>query len=88
MESPQLKPNDIIMIINMDDVDAVEPLTLGRVIKVDDKDQYKWHIEWENGRTLPILQDIDKWETEESLIEKNLTKQLNLFRYKLRNLNK
>jgi hypothetical protein len=89
MESPKLKKDDIVILMYMEDPDSIEPLTLGRVIKhsrVFGDDQYD--IDWENGRKLSLISSVDRWETEESLIEKGNEKLLRIFRKKMERFNK
>lgn len=84
MESPKLKKGDKIMLLYMEDNDPVQPLTIGEVIdhtKVFGDDQY--NVNWEGGRKLAIISGVDRWETEESLMEKGNDKLLRLFRKKI-----
>jgi hypothetical protein len=89
MESPKLKKNDIVILMYMEDPDSIDPLTLGKVIghtRVFGDDQYD--IEWESGRRLSLISSVDRWETEESLIEKKNEKLLRILRKKMERFNK
>lgn len=81
MESPKLKKGDKIMLIYMEDSNPVPPLTIGTVTshtKVFGDDQYNVH--WENGSRLAIISGVDRWETEDSLVEQGNERLLKLFR--------
>jgi hypothetical protein len=90
MESPKLKIGDIIMLIYMEDPNPVDTMSLGVVrtgpISVFGDDQYD--VNWEDGRKLAIISGVDRWETEESLIDKGNEKLLRVMRRKLENFNK
>jgi len=88
MESPKLKPGDIIILLYMDDPNPVDTLSLGKVFKhttVFGDDQYD--VKWEDGRILAIISGVDKWETEDSLIERGNEKLLRVMRRKLERYN-
>jgi hypothetical protein len=66
MINPKLSIGDRIVLLQMDDKDPIEFGTKGEVLgisKVFGEIQYK--VKWENGRTLQILADVDKWMKEE-----------------------
>lgn len=89
MESPKLKTGDIIMLIYMDDPNPVDTMSLGKVYKhtnVFGDDQYD--VNWEDGRKLAIISGVDRWETEQSLIDKGNEKLLRILRRKLESYNK
>jgi len=89
MESPKLKTGDIIMLIYMDDPNPVDTMSLGKVHKHTNlfgDDQYD--VNWEDGRKLAIISGVDRWETEQSLIDKGNEKLLRIMRRKLENYNR
>lgn len=49
-----------IKLIYMDDVQAIESGTKGTVELVDDGGNI--HINWDNGRTLSLIENVDKFE--------------------------
>lgn len=49
-----------IKLIYMDDVQAIESGTKGTVELVDDSGNI--HINWDNGRTLSLIENVDKFE--------------------------
>ena len=49
-----------IKLIYMDDVQAIESGTKGTVEFVDDGGNI--HINWDNGRTLSLIENVDKFE--------------------------
>ncbi|MBK7362973.1 MAG: DUF4314 domain-containing protein [Micavibrio sp.] len=53
-----------IKIIYMNDKQAVEPDTMGTIVKVDGIGQY--HVKWDNGRTLAVIPEEDKFEIMET----------------------
>ena len=63
----QLTPENIegkrIKMIFMDDEQAIEPGTMGTVTKVDGAGQIQ--VKWDNGRTLSVIPEYDKFEIED-----------------------
>jgi hypothetical protein len=55
-----------IRMIFMDDEQAIEPGTMGTVIKVDGIGQVQ--VKWDNGRTLSVIPEVDQFEIEDSKI--------------------
>ena len=55
-----------IKMIFMDDEQAIEPGTMGTVIKVDGIGQIQ--VKWDNGRTLSVIPEVDQFEIEDSKI--------------------
>lgn len=53
-----------ILMIFMEDPQPIEPNTMGTIIGVDDIGQY--NVKWDNGRTLRVIPDEDKYEIIES----------------------
>jgi hypothetical protein len=49
-----------IKLIFMEDAHPIPPNTLGTIIHVDDVNNY--HVKWDNGRTLSVIPDEDKFE--------------------------
>ena len=49
-----------IRMIFMDDPNPILPNTEGVIEHVDDMNNY--HVEWDNGRTLSVVPDEDKFE--------------------------
>jgi hypothetical protein len=47
----------------MDDEQAIEPGTMGTVIKVDGIGQIQ--VKWDNGRTLSVIPEVDQFEIED-----------------------
>jgi hypothetical protein len=88
MKSPKLNIGDKVILMYMDDPQPVEALTIGvvkRYTSVFGDDQYE--VDWEDGRRLSIISSVDKWETEESLMEKGNEKLLRIIRRKLDKFN-
>ena len=55
-------PGTRIMLLNMNDpFSPVEPGTRGSVVFIDDMAQI--HMEWDNGRSLPLNSDEDSFRT-------------------------
>lgn len=54
------KVGDRIKLICMDDDFAVPSGTCGTIDFIDDEGQI--HIDWENGRTIPLIYGVDKFE--------------------------
>ena len=52
-----------IKMIFMDDEQAIEPGTMGTVIKVDGIGQIQ--VKWDNGRTLSVIPEVDQFEIED-----------------------
>jgi hypothetical protein len=60
--SPQLKTEMIgkrIMMIFMDDPNPIEPDTMGTIVGVDSLNQYQ--VKWDNGRSLSVIPEEDKF---------------------------
>ena len=49
-----------IKMISMDDPDPIEPGTMGTVIKLDGAGQIQ--VKWDNGRTLSVIPEEDRFE--------------------------
>ena len=66
-------PDTRIELIHMDDHWAVPPGTRGTVEHVDDAGQI--HMKWDNGRTLAIVPQVDKFRklTQQELLEEQGT---------------
>lgn len=66
-------PGTRIELIHMDDNWAVPPGTRGTVEHVDDAGQI--HMKWDNGRTLAIVPQVDKYRklTQQELLEEQGT---------------
>lgn len=58
----ELKPGDRIRLIEMDGEPDMEPGALGTVESIVSPPVNVVHVRWDNGRTLNILPDIDKFE--------------------------
>lgn len=54
------KVGDRIKLICMDDDFAVPSGTYGTIDFIDDEGQI--HMDWENGRTIPLIYGVDKFE--------------------------
>ena len=54
------KVGDRIKLISMDDDFAVPSGTYGTIDYIDDDGQI--HMNWENGRTIPLIYGVDKFE--------------------------
>ena len=52
-----------IKMIFMDDDQAIEPGAMGTVTKVDGAGQIQ--VKWDNGRTLSVIPEVDKFEIED-----------------------
>jgi hypothetical protein len=50
-----------IRLIHMDDPHPIPAGTVGTIIGVD---QVGYQMQWENGRTLTLIPDEDRWEEE------------------------
>lgn len=55
----KLYTNKTIQLIQMDDIQAPEPGTFGKCLKVDDAGQLI--MRWDNNSTLSIIPGIDKF---------------------------
>ena len=49
-----------IRMIEMNDPYPIEPNTMGTIVSVDDIGQYR--VKWDNGRSLSVIPDEDKFE--------------------------
>lgn len=49
-----------IKMIYMDDPNPIPPNTLGTIQSIDDLNNY--HVIWDNGRTLSVIPDEDRFE--------------------------
>ena len=79
MMNPELNINDVVVLINMDgELDMTFGLK-GQVISISNvfgNKQYK--VKWEDGRVVDLLEDADKWMSEdefESRIKKKKIKE-------------
>lgn len=69
MINPKLQIGDKIVILQMEDKDPINFGTKGEVVKVSEVFGVKQYgVKWENGRTLDLLEDVDKWMKEEDFI--------------------
>ena len=63
--NPDLEVGDRIILLSMDDVSAVPPLTRGSVRRIT-KDPFSEtgdiiDVDWDTDRTLSLLSELDKW---------------------------
>ncbi len=73
--TPELHSGQCIELIHMEDQYSVEPGTFGVIRYIDDIGNIS--VKWENGRTLALLQDIDKFRIlsdEECKLHKDMKK--------------
>jgi len=70
MINPELQIHDIVILIEME---GESDMTFGErgevlgIAKVFGNKQYK--VKWENGRTLDLLEDADRWMKEEDFLK-------------------
>lgn len=56
-----MEKGDRIRLVRMDDPHPVEPGTEGTVLRVDDRMMLAY-VEWDDGRTLNLCLDVDRYE--------------------------
>lgn len=70
MINPELQIHDIVILIEMEGESYMTFGEKGEVLgitKVFGNKQYK--VKWENGRTLDLLEDADRWMKEEDFLK-------------------
>lgn len=70
MRNPELKVGDRVVLLDMSDLQGVEPGTWGTVTNVTTIfGDVQYGVNWDNGSRLALISDIDRWDTNQNRIE-------------------
>ena len=70
MINPELKEGDKVVLLNMDGETSIGYGEKGEVLRISivfGHKQYK--VKWENGSTLDLLEDADRWMKEDDFLQ-------------------
>jgi hypothetical protein len=70
MINPKLKIGDRVVLLDMENEDNMTPGTWGTVTRISHVfGTTDYGVKWDDGGSLNLLSDVDKWDTNENRIE-------------------